>query len=70
VTEVSLPDGKSSGKPSYDFWAMRNNGDFFLLHSLFADERGVQKLFVDEFKRFDRKVYEEIVSNFRDGRVT
>ena len=47
VAEVSLTDGKSSGKPSYDFWAFRNNGDFYLLQSLFEDERAAQKLFVD-----------------------
>jgi len=47
IAEVSLPEGKSSSKPSYDFWALRNNGDFYLLQSLFEDERGSQKLFVD-----------------------
>ncbi len=47
VAEVSLPEGKSSGKPSYDFWALRSNGDFYLRQSLFEDERSEKRVFVD-----------------------
>lgn len=32
---------------SYDYWAIRKNGDFFLLKSLFEDERDKEAIFVD-----------------------
>jgi hypothetical protein len=47
VAEVALPEGKLSGKPSYDYWALRSNGDFYLVQSLFEDDRASQKIFVD-----------------------
>ena len=28
-----------TGRPSYDYWALRSNGDFYLLQSLFEDDR-------------------------------
>jgi len=31
VTEVSIADGMISGRESYDFWAFRNSGDYYLL---------------------------------------
>jgi len=43
--EVSIADKSISGRPSYDYWAVRNNGDFYLLQSLFEDERADGKLF-------------------------
>lgn len=43
--EVSIPEESISGRPSYDFWALRGNGDFYLLQSLFEDERAEKKLF-------------------------
>ena len=44
--EVAIRDGKGhSGQASYDLWAARNNGDFYLLQSLFEDERGTSALF-------------------------
>jgi cellulose biosynthesis protein BcsQ len=37
VAEVSLK--QSAAGPSYDYWAWRRNGDFYLLQALFEDER-------------------------------
>lgn len=42
VAEISISD-----RPSYDYWALRRNGDFYLLHSLFEDNRDRAKLFFD-----------------------
>jgi CobQ/CobB/MinD/ParA nucleotide binding domain len=39
--EVANPDG------SYDYWCLRQDGDFFLLRSLFEDERGENVIFFD-----------------------
>jgi hypothetical protein len=36
-----------SPRPSYDFWRLRSNGDFFLLQDLFEDQRSTGKLFFD-----------------------
>ncbi len=44
--EVSIEDG-SSGRQSYDYWALRSNGDFFLLQSLFEDGRKAKEIFFD-----------------------
>jgi len=44
--EVSIDDG-SSGRQSYDYWALRSNGDFFLLQSLFEDSRRAKEIFFD-----------------------
>lgn len=69
VAEIAIPEGKSSGKPSYDYWAFRNNGDFYLLQTLFEDERSAGKLFVDtrtvrvtESLMFCANLYEHIGS--------
>ena len=40
VAEISVRD---SG--SYDYWSLRTNGDFYLLSSLFEDERDTNKIF-------------------------
>jgi hypothetical protein len=45
--EISMVQDGMSGKPSYDFWALRSTGDFYLLQSLFEDSRAEQKLFAD-----------------------
>lgn len=44
--EVSIEDG-SSGRQSYDYWALRSNGDFYLLQSLFEDSRRAKEIFFD-----------------------
>lgn len=47
VAEVSTAEKGFSGEKSYDYWALRNNGDFVLLQSLFEDERRPGSLFFD-----------------------
>jgi hypothetical protein len=37
----------SDDRGSFDYWALRRNGDFYLLKSLFEDERGNAKFFLD-----------------------
>jgi hypothetical protein len=43
--EISITQSALSGLPSYDYWALRSNGDFYLLQSLFEDERAEGKIF-------------------------
>jgi len=43
--EISIDKSAFSGRPSYDYWALRSNGDFYLLQSLFEDDRGEKKIF-------------------------
>jgi TIR domain-containing protein len=43
--EISIAQSTMSGRPSYDFWALRNNGDFYLLQSLFEDDRSEKKIY-------------------------
>jgi TIR domain len=45
--EIAIPRRMQSGRPAYDFWHLRENGDFFLLHDLFEDHRAEKKLFFD-----------------------
>lgn len=40
--EVSIKDG---GETSYDYWAVRKSGDFYLLQSFFEDKRAKNALF-------------------------
>lgn len=47
VAEVSTDDKGVTGNRSYDFWSARNNGDFYLLQSLFEDERSTKRIFFD-----------------------
>ena len=48
VAEVAITENDGiSGRPSYDYWAIRKNGDFFLLQSLFEDQRREKVMFVD-----------------------
>lgn len=43
--EIAIPQESLSGRQSYDYWAIRRNGDFYLLQSLFEDERGENLIF-------------------------
>jgi len=44
--EISINnDGGTLGRKSYDYWALKNNGDFYLLQSLFEDYRKQNALF-------------------------
>lgn len=43
--EVSITRDQTSGRVSYDYWAMTRQGDFFLLQSLFEDMRGENLIF-------------------------
>lgn len=43
--EISLENDGLSGRSSYDYWALRDNGDFFLLQSLFEDQRADNAIF-------------------------
>jgi hypothetical protein len=46
--EIATSDDQSqSGRRSYDYWHLRQTGDFYFLHSLFEDERAEGVLFVD-----------------------
>lgn len=43
--EIAINEKRFSGEPSYDYWAIRNTGDFYLLQSLFEDSRAEEKIF-------------------------
>ena len=43
--EISIKDSDVRTADSYDYWAMRFNGDFYLLQSLFEDQRKQGKIF-------------------------
>jgi hypothetical protein len=43
--EISIPQSAMSGRPSYDYWCLRSNGDFYLLQSLFEDDRSEKKIY-------------------------
>jgi hypothetical protein len=45
--EVSIGDGSTDDRVTYDYWAFRSNGDFFLLQSLFEDMKKPQHIFFD-----------------------
>lgn len=44
--EISINDGPN-GRQSFDYWALRSSGDFFLLQSLFEDSRREREIFFD-----------------------
>ena len=44
--EISIGD-KPSERTSYGYWALRSNGDFYLLQSLFEDSRRPNQVFFD-----------------------
>ena len=63
-TEISIDQSAMTGRPSYDYWALRSNGDFYLLQSLFEDDRAEKKIFfntrivrVTESLMFASKLY-------------
>jgi len=65
--EVAILDRSLSGRPSYDYWALRSNGDFYLLQSLFEDQRAENKIFfntrivrVTEALLFAANLYEHL----------
>jgi hypothetical protein len=43
--EVSINESRITGRSSYDYWALTQNADFFLLQSLFEDTRSEKKIF-------------------------
>jgi hypothetical protein len=47
VPKVAMKARVLSSKPSYDYWAARNNGDCYMLQSLFEDERAENAVFFD-----------------------
>ena len=47
VAEIAVPEKSLSGSVSYDYWAARTSGDYYLLQSLFEDERKENSLFFD-----------------------
>ena len=62
--EIAIDSKGFAGRPSYDYWAMRSNGDFYLLQSLFEDQRSEHKVFfntrivrVTEALLFARNLY-------------
>jgi hypothetical protein len=44
--EISIV-GAPNERTSFDYWALRSNGDFYLLQSLFEDTRTTKKVFFD-----------------------
>jgi len=43
--ELSISNDPLMGRQSYDYWALRKNGDFYLLQSLFEDMRAQDVIF-------------------------
>lgn len=43
--EIAISEGTLTGRKSYDYWALRSNGDFYLLQSLFEDQRTENAVF-------------------------
>lgn len=65
--EVRIEEDSMSGAVSYDYWAFRNNGDFYLLQSLFEDQRRENEIFfntrivrVTESLLFAERVYHHL----------
>jgi hypothetical protein len=44
--EVAI-DKESGSRPSYDYWALKSDGDFYLRQSLFEDQRTTNAIFFD-----------------------
>jgi len=44
VTEITIQD-EDRGRQSYDYWTLSKNGDFYLLKSIFEDERRENTIF-------------------------
>jgi len=45
--EISINAKNNTDRTSYDYWALRSNGDFYLLQSLFEDTRRLNCIFFD-----------------------
>jgi|HubBroStandDraft_1064217.scaffolds.fasta_scaffold108860_2 hypothetical protein len=65
--EIGIESSAMTGRPSYDYWALRNSGDFYLLQSLFEDDRDVSAIFfntrlirVTESLMFAANLYEAL----------
>ena len=65
--EIQIDERSMYGASSYDYWAFRNNGDFYLLQSLFEDQRRENEVFfntrivrVTESLLFAAGVYHQI----------
>jgi len=43
--EIAIEKDSFSGRQTYDYWAVRKNGDFYLQQSLFEDMRGDKLIF-------------------------
>lgn len=43
--EIAISKSALSGRSSYDYWALHNTGDFYLLQSLFEDDRDPHSIF-------------------------
>ncbi len=43
--EIAIESSRMTGRSSYDYWALRNNADFYLLQSLFEDNRDPNAIF-------------------------
>lgn len=65
--EIAIGANSLSGRTSYDYWALRSNGDFYLLQDLFEDGRDPTKIFfntrivrVAESLLFARNLYSNL----------
>jgi hypothetical protein len=45
--EIRIQNSMMTGRPTYDYWALRSDGAFYLLQSLFEDDRGEKKIFFE-----------------------
>lgn len=43
--EIAIGNAPMTGRASYDYWALRNTGDFYLLQSLFEDDRDTSAIY-------------------------
>jgi hypothetical protein len=43
--EIAIENSRMTGRSSYDYWSLGNNGDFYLLQSLFEDDRDANAIF-------------------------
>jgi TIR domain len=43
--EIAIEKSQMTGQASYDYWALRENGDFYLMQSLFEDDRDPNAIF-------------------------
>ncbi len=65
--EIAISNSPMTGRSSYDYWALRNTGGFYLLQSLFEDDRDVNAIFfntrlvrVTESLMFAANLYEAL----------